>query len=832
MYRVFYLTIIVAFLALTSASAQLPFQVVIDDFESSAVDTIYEVSVEGDKSRIDLADNTEDFVEGSASMDAHYVIGEYQQWGSYGNLIFTEEGDATQDWSVSDSLSIWIKVHTAPTYPATMVFRFHLADRPTPDDEIEEFIYENATILDAVTDWVELKVPLIERETDGTTIPNEEGFIIAPSTWGGFTYNNHKLDRDKIVQYNISAIVSGWDPANPLPADSVKVSFDNFVRFGARAVPFVIFNGKTMNADLGGGWVWGQSSFSIEDGAGEDPKTNAIKWTQGDEWSNGWSGIGWDIDPAWNMFGAWLVDSLKFRMKAPDGTGELKMQFESASDGGKVGYPFTPTGDGAWHDYSFSLMDFTQQDGTTSFDTSGVTVIGLMANGTAVAGTEIYVDNWWTGNPPIDVSAPDAPTNLAVTMDINANLITWFDTPGESGAVYNVYYSASPIDSVNGPGVESVEQGIGVTSGTQNLTHLLFAPIEDATVSFYYAVTAVDGAGNESDPVVTASSTSNTAKGIATVSMTIPENFKPDGSLTDWAGINPTRLFVSEGAHIATNTTIDDDDDCSGLIYLAFSNDSLYFAFDVTDDVLDISAGDSWQQDSPDLFIGLYNLTGKQHAGYERGNEPDYHFRFNEATVFIDNLGGAEMDSNGTTYYWAEKFPSGYIVEGSFSLQDIADAGEDTVYTPTHGDRIPFNVSFSDADGGGSREGILTLSRYDDDTAWQSPRNWMYTWMYDALGTSIEDITEVTPLQYELANNYPNPFNPTTTINYTLAKAGDVSLEVFNLLGQKVRSLVKTRQDAGSYSVQFSADGLASGIYMYRLETEGFMQVQKMVLLK
>ena len=104
--------------------------------------------------------------------------------------------------------------------------------------------------------------------------------------------------------------------------------------------------------------------------------------------------------------------------------------------------------------------------------------------------------------------------------------------------------------------------------------------------------------------------------------------------------------------------------------------------------------------------------------------------------------------------------------------------------------------------------------------------------MYDDMSSGIEDISEVTPLQYELANNYPNPFNPTTTINYTLAKAGDVSLEVFNLLGQKVRSLVKTRQDAGSYSVQFSADGLASGIYMYRLETEGFMQVQKMVLLK
>jgi hypothetical protein len=126
----------------------------------------------------------------------------------------------------------------------------------------------------------------------------------------------------------------------------------------------------------------------------------------------------------------------------------------------------------------------------------------------------------------------------------------------------------------------------------------------------------------------------------------------------------------------------------------------------------------------------------------------------------------------------------------------------------------------------------LTLSQYDNDTAWQTPRDWMYTWMQDDIAASIEDFGHVAPHQYELAKNYPNPFNPTTTINYTLAKAGQVTLDVFNMLGQKVKTLVKTKQDAGSYSVQFNAEGLSSGIYMYRLQTEGFVQVHKMVLLK
>jgi hypothetical protein len=832
MNRLMYLFFLVVFLGFSTASAQLPFQIVIDDFETSAEDSIYDTDVEGDPSRIDLADNAEDFVEGSASMDAHYVIGEFNQWGSYGNLIYREEGDATQDWATSDSISIWIKVHNAPNNPDWMVFRIHIADRPTPDDQIEEYIYENTVVFNEATDWFELKVPLLERDTDGTTVPNDEGFVIFPDTWGGGTYNNRSLDRDKIVGYNLSAVVSGWDPANPLPADSVKVSYDNFVRFGARAVPFIIFNGKSINSDLGGGWAWGQSSFYVEEGAGEDPKTNAIKWTQGDEWSNGWTGIGWDIDPSWNMFGAWLVDSVKFKMKAPEGTGALRMQFESASDGGKVGHVFTPIGDDQWHDYSFALMDFVQTDGTTSFDTAGVTVIGLMAEGTGVAGRVIYIDNWWTDNPPIDVSPPPAPTALQVSTDTNANLITWLDSEGETGETYNVYYSASPIDSVTGPGIEVVEQGMGVEEGTQNLTHLLFAPNEDAAVTFYYAVTAIDAAGNESDPVVTESATSNTGKGIATIPMETPENFKADGDLSEWAAMTPTRLFVSEGAHVVTNTVVDNDDDCSGLIYLAAGDDSLYFAFDITDDIVNTEAGNSWEQDSPDLFIGLYHLTGKPHAGYEGDDEPDYHFRFNRAEILLDNAGVA-IDTAGSRYYWEEQFPSGYVVEGAMSYAEIADAGDDSVYTPTHGDRLPFNISFSDADGGANvREGILTLSRYDDDTAWQTPRDWMYTWIWDEGATAIGDLTQVTPFQYELSKNYPNPFNPTTTINYTLAKSGQVTLEVFNMLGQKVKTLVNTKQDAGSYTVQFNANDLASGIYLYRLQSEGFMQVHKMVLLK
>jgi hypothetical protein len=88
------------------------------------------------------------------------------------------------------------------------------------------------------------------------------------------------------------------------------------------------------------------------------------------------------------------------------------------------------------------------------------------------------------------------------------------------------------------------------------------------------------------------------------------------------------------------------------------------------------------------------------------------------------------------------------------------------------------------------------------------------------------------PRQFSLAQNYPNPFNPTTTINFTLAKASDVKLAVYNVLGQKVATLVDTRMNAGQQSVVFDASRLASGVYFYHLDAGSFNSVKKMLLMK
>ncbi|MEX0721365.1 MAG: endo-1,4-beta-xylanase [Balneolaceae bacterium] len=85
---------------------------------------------------------------------------------------------------------------------------------------------------------------------------------------------------------------------------------------------------------------------------------------------------------------------------------------------------------------------------------------------------------------------------------------------------------------------------------------------------------------------------------------------------------------------------------------------------------------------------------------------------------------------------------------------------------------------------------------------------------------------------FALSNNYPNPFNPTTQITYQLPTSEFVSLEVFNMAGQKVATLVDQQQSKGSYQVQFDASALSSGIYIYSLRAGNFTQTNKMVLLK
>jgi hypothetical protein len=95
-------------------------------------------------------------------------------------------------------------------------------------------------------------------------------------------------------------------------------------------------------------------------------------------------------------------------------------------------------------------------------------------------------------------------------------------------------------------------------------------------------------------------------------------------------------------------------------------------------------------------------------------------------------------------------------------------------------------------------------------------------------------VEEETPLitSYDLLQNYPNPFNPETNIIFRVAETGNVKLRIFDLLGNEIKILVNEEKPPGEYSVKFNAEGLASGVYIYRIETVNYFSSKKLILLK
>lgn len=98
--------------------------------------------------------------------------------------------------------------------------------------------------------------------------------------------------------------------------------------------------------------------------------------------------------------------------------------------------------------------------------------------------------------------------------------------------------------------------------------------------------------------------------------------------------------------------------------------------------------------------------------------------------------------------------------------------------------------------------------------------------------SNVVEARVTTPLKFELSQNYPNPFNPITRINYQLKEKGFVSLKIFDMLGMEVANLVNETQAEGQYSVVFDASNLPSGVYIYSLRVNDFVQNNKMTFLK
>ena len=433
-----------------------------------------------------------------------------------------------------------------------------------------------------------------------------------------------------------------------------------------------------------------------------------------------------------------------------------------------------------------------------------------------------------------DLIPPVAATDIGVISGAYSNGVSWVDVPDEAGATYTVYASRDAITAENLSSADVVATGI--VEGSQEVSHALTMPLSDRSVPYYYAVVCTDANGNVGPLTATSSATTNTARGIPTISLTPPAAFAADGDMSEWetSGIIPIEFGVSTNSmgNPKVIGTVTDDTDASMKLYMAVDDTNLYVAADITDDVFNVGDGNWWEQDAFELFLGLYDQRGARHGKFSRGAEPDYKFVIIGDSAFVEF--GQTTPLNNKSYF--HLYNSGVngstdaVIEFKINLDSLAAINGDSVFSAEEGMRVIFEPTWHDNDG--SYEGNIVLSSLNNDNAWQTTNVWSHTYIGRYDGNILSADEDIVATRFELKANYPNPFNPTTTIEYSIGMAGQTRLMVYDIMGREIAMLVNEYRPMGTHKIVWNASSMPSGIYFYRLETSSFTRTQKMVLMK
>ena len=440
-----------------------------------------------------------------------------------------------------------------------------------------------------------------------------------------------------------------------------------------------------------------------------------------------------------------------------------------------------------------------------------------------------------------DFTAPAQAEDVVAFAGEYSNAVTWVDVPAETGETYSVYASrkpfadTSPAALVGNVDVDLVAADVAEDIGSAE--HALTIPLSDRWASYYYAVVCTDAVGNVGLVSATEGAVNNKVRGIPVVSLSPPVSFAADGDISEWeaSGIIPLEMGVSTNSMGIPKVigTVDDDADASVKLYLAADDTVLYMAADITDNYFHVGDGNWWEQDALELFIGLFDKRGARESGFSRGASPHYKLVFKGDTAWTEMVNGALGKSGDGNYFHSGVVGSpDAIIEFKVRFDALAAIDGDSLFKPVKGMRIPIEPVWHDNDGAGAWEGNIVMSKNNNDNAWQTPATWSHTFIGNQDGDILSTEDNLIATTFSLKENYPNPFNPTTTIEYSIGIAGPTKLMVYDVLGREVVKLVDEYRPIGSHKVVLNASNMPSGIYFYRLETSSFTRTQKMILMK
>ena len=270
----------------------------------------------------------------------------------------------------------------------------------------------------------------------------------------------------------------------------------------------------------------------------------------------------------------------------------------------------------------------------------------------------------------------------------------------------------------------------------------------------------------------------------------------------------------------------------------------------VNDSAFGYVSGDTWRRlDFVNPMIGYFAPSGvdvnggifKTTDGGARWNKTEYSSNTVHVLKFYDEYIGLAYNISDNISYIYRTTDGGKTWE-TFNIE-ASGWGNDIEFLPNNPAEVWFTdyygVFFS-SDTGRTWE---SQSIIDDDVQGRD-----IVFVNDSCGWILSDnkklfstnnnggiptsVSETIPNKFELYQNYPNPFNPSTTIGYSIAQRGFVELNVYDILGQKVVTLVNMEQLKGSYKIDFNASNLTSGVYFYRLQSNDFTETKKLILLR
>jgi hypothetical protein len=251
--------------------------------------------------------------------------------------------------------------------------------------------------------------------------------------------------------------------------------------------------------------------------------------------------------------------------------------------------------------------------------------------------------------------------------------------------------------------------------------------------------------------------------------------------------------------------------------------------------------GYGWRHGYKNLRMSAYSPGFKNSSGLPQDVQTGVY----EATIEVDNLlhglnnnGDSLINpyigygtifplngdpESGTGWYCGEGWPGG---PSPGDRRSLIPSGP---FTFAPGDTNEFVFAVFLQKGTDNLNSITKLKQY---------AAFLQNWYNTTLVTGVNEVNHIIPSEFSLSQNFPNPFNPTTSIQYQVPSSSRVTLKVYDILGNEVANLVNAQKPAGKYKVEFDATNLASGVYFYRMQVNpvsgvgGFTQTKKMVVLK